>query len=220
MTSPTTPRSWYQTVTEPHRRLWHTRERVERGNETIDALRRENELLQQRASRYKKEARAARRATEELQAALDNERKANKVLRRELDAQSKLLHVRGVELREAQAYSATVDAVSHTDVVRVLDALNAEIFQFSAQAADGIQFHNVKPREDVVRAVEEAIGHDMVRVLRAVARGRCEPIGVQIALQAVLAQVASLVVSSWALEPGQNAALQGIYDDIFATGTH
>lgn len=176
------------------------------------------EYLKSRVSKYMTEARSSRQEVETLQAELDEHRAANGRLQRDLEAQSQLLHVRGVELREAQAYVATVDTVSHTEILAVVDALNAEIFQFAAQAVDGIEFvKSVSPGE-VSPELEGPLGAGMIEVLKAVAQGRCDTMGVQIALQAVLVWFASWAVSAWAEDTEQDGALRGIFDRIFVTG--
>lgn len=186
----------------------------------VDALERKDHRMDQRVSQYRKEARKSRQEVKRLRTKLNEQRAANTLLQRDLEAQSRLLRVRGAELREAQAYAATVDTVSHQDVLRVLDALNAEIFQFAAEVADSVEVVNAAPPEDdTLRMLQQAMGHGMVEMLTAVAQGRCDSVGVQIALQAVLVQCVYMAASSWAASPEQNVAFQAVYDNIFATGT-
>lgn len=186
----------------------------------VDALERKDHRMDQRVSQYRKEARKSRQEVKRLRTKLNEQRAANTLLQRDLEAQSRLLRVRGAELREAQAYAATVDTVSHQDVLRVLDALNAEIFQFAAEAADSVEVVNTTPPEDdTLRMLQQAMGHGMLEMLTAVAQGRCDSVGVQIALQAVLVQGVYMAASSWAASPAQNVAFQAVYDNIFATGT-
>lgn len=218
MNNPTRLRSWSEVVDDLGQQLWREQARVQRRDATIAELRDENERLNKRLSQHRKETRRSRREADEVRVELDEGRAATRLLRRDLEAQAKLLQVRGTELREAQAYSNNVDTVSHTDVLRVLDALNAEIFQFAAQAADGLEIVHAPPREAAVRATEKVIGRGMVEVLTAVSQGRCEHIGVQIALQAASVQVACDIVDSWSANREQNIALQEIHWTIFATG--
>lgn len=199
-----------EAVDDLHMRLWDEQNRVRRRDEEI-------EYLNSKVSKYMTEARSSRQEIETLQAELDEHRAANGKLQRDLEAQSQLLHIRGVELREAQAYVATIDTVSHTEILGVVDALNAEIFQFAAQAVDGIEFVRSASPGEISPELEGPLGAGMIEVLEAVAQGRCDTIGVQIALQAVLVWFASWTVSAWAADTKQDAALKGIFERIFIT---
>lgn len=116
------PESWSELVNDLSQQLQHARVKAE-------GLKWEKEQLIQMTTNYVEWAKEAQGIVDELEGELNEERRANGILRRELEEHSKLLRIRGTDLRNAQAYYATVDTVSHADVIRVLDMLNVEIFR-------------------------------------------------------------------------------------------
>lgn len=210
MASPAPWRSPSEAVEDLRWRLRQETQKVQMRDEEI-------EWLKSDVSRYRAEARSLRQEVASLRAKLDEHRATAEKLQHELEAQSQLLHIRSIELREAQTYVATVDTVSHTEILGVADALNAEIFQFAAEAVDGTEFVKTSSAETSPE-LEGSLGDGMIEVLKAVAQGRCDTMGVQIALQAVIVWLVSWAVSSWAVDPEKDVALGGIYRRVFVGG--
>lgn len=140
-------------------------------------------------------------------------------LQRKLEAQDILLQTRQAELREAQAYSGTVDRLSDMDVLRTLDALNAEILQAAAHIVDELQFQDVAPTVAARDDAKEIVGAAVVKMLFAVGKERCSEYVVQLALQAAYVQFARGVVESWSATSTQHAALKEAHEGIFLAGT-
>ncbi|KAI0708748.1 hypothetical protein C8T65DRAFT_576244 [Cerioporus squamosus] len=120
---------------------------------------------------------------------------------RDLEA---LLEVRSKELQEAQAYVSKLDDVADSEVVRIVEPLNGQIFQAAANLSDAPEFHFDDTRKDVA-AVGEArvrleqaswVGSDLLDILGDWSHAQ-HSVFVQSALQAGLATYAQRVANSW-----------------------
>ncbi|KAH9933534.1 hypothetical protein B0H21DRAFT_699480 [Amylocystis lapponica] len=104
-------------------------------------------------------------------------------LRNERDDAQALLKTRTEELRAAQVYLTKTDGISEGDVRRMVEGLNAEIFQNAAMIADAYQHH---------------IGPRMLRMFNS-AVGPIDPILIQVAVQACMVKYASDTIVTWDL---------------------
>ncbi|THG96742.1 hypothetical protein EW026_g5139 [Hermanssonia centrifuga] len=133
-----------------------------------------------------------------------------------------LLETRTCELRNAQALLDRTDVVSHADAIRMVENLNSEIYQLAALIPDSVEFQKARRTEtELTRAayegVEMSIGKELVELLAtgSVHHGD-DPICVQIALQTLLTQFATSIITSWnvRLGKGGNKLLDQIHSEI------
>ncbi|PFH47368.1 hypothetical protein AMATHDRAFT_67867 [Amanita thiersii Skay4041] len=126
-----------------------------------------------------------------------------------------LLNTRSSELKAAQTFLMTTDKLSNVDVIKLVEALNAEILQTSALVADAFQFeakaengYEVSEElDEVLERATEIVGRRMVRLLTS-AEHKEDPILVQIAIQAGLCAYAHWIISSWYFQGIENEQIQ------------
>lgn len=144
-------------------------------------------------------------------------------VRSTLDDTKTLLATRTAELRDAQAYLSKTDTVSHADVQRMVEALNAQIFQVAALLTDGLTFS--APLSSAIDATgayqntERWIGKTMTHFLHSTLHSD-DPVWVQMALGAVATLFASWTVNAWDLKFNdfQNGLLTNIHRQLFEGG--
>ncbi|GJE96030.1 hypothetical protein PsYK624_122230 [Phanerochaete sordida] len=131
-----------------------------------------------------------------------------------------LFNTKTAELREAQAFLTKGDAVSDADVQRMVEKLNAEIYQLSASLTEAVVSWGGPADGEHLRAsyerVLELIGAPIVHYMRAAAAdGDC--IWIQLGLQALLVVYASWLASRWhpGLEPAQHDILARLHASLF-----
>lgn len=139
------------------------------------------------------------------------------------DQLESLLNTKTAELREAQAFLTKGDAVSDADVQRMVEKLNAEIYQLSASVTEAVaSWGRPADGEHLRPAYERAVrsaGAPIVHYMRAAAAdGDC--IWIQLGLQALLAVYASWLASRWhpRLEPAQHDILARLHVSLFKNG--
>jgi hypothetical protein len=115
-----------------------------------------------------------------------------------------LLEARILELKGAQSFLTTADALSEAEVSSMVDALNAEIFQAAASMADSFEFEIVKGDAGEAltttrRKTEEVLGPRMLKLLKLLSslRHREDLLVVQIALQAWVTKFGRQVITVW-----------------------
>jgi hypothetical protein len=112
-----------------------------------------------------------------------------------------LLEARILELKGAQSFLTTADALSEAEVSSMVDALNAEIFQAAASMADSFEFEIVKGDAGEAltttrRKTEEVLGPRMLKLLSSLCH-REDLLVVQIALQAWVTKFGRQVITVW-----------------------
>ncbi len=148
--------------------------------------------------------------------------KSSRLAQRELE---QLLEVRTTELRDAQFSLGNPDTTSHSEVKRMVDHLNAEVFQLAALVTDQLSFEqqrsslHLECRQLAHERVSRVVGSALADPVRSYAHGD-EPILVQIIVQAYLVQRIGCAVGAWSLfmTPTQSAILESLYQKIFAGG--
>ncbi|CCM04627.1 uncharacterized protein FIBRA_06811 [Fibroporia radiculosa] len=113
------------------------------------------------------------------------------------------------ELRAVNVYLTKADAVSEADVIRMVERLNFEIFQTACAMAEAFaeQIQPVDDKNATISGVDaadkrlceragSAIGPMMISLLKRMARKQ-NPIGLQIAFQAVITVVATRNLALW-----------------------
>lgn len=138
----------------------------------------------------------------QIDALADAERRAASLLS-ELNTTKALLKIRTEELRAAEVFLTKADAISGEDVRRMVEALNAEIFQSAAHIADTCRnrsatfYPMVGTRAQTIRASAAAsVGERLVQELWD-AQGCVESILIQVAVQACMARYAARIVGMW-----------------------
>ncbi|KAH9933532.1 hypothetical protein B0H21DRAFT_813604 [Amylocystis lapponica] len=142
-------------------------------------------------------------------------------LRSERDNANMLLKTRTEELRAAEVYLTKTDAVSDADVRRMVESLNAEIYQSAALIADTCQDQWRNPNDtpaEYPQAIYDRLvryaGHGIIQLLRQ-ADGRVDSIQIQIALQCSISSYAHDLVTRWSLDPNENTDVLGrVYNQI------
>lgn len=145
----------------------------------------------------------------------------------ERDNATALLQTRTEELRGADAYLSKTDSVPEAQVRRMVEQLNAEIFQTSALIADNCAPHlsqNVLQQgahdQAAVQRIAGVIGDRMTSILRPTPR-REEPVSIQLALQACLVVHTQRIIQQWG--PGAsettNRSLQSAWKSLYHAET-
>ncbi|KAI0643477.1 hypothetical protein C8Q79DRAFT_915289 [Trametes meyenii] len=161
-----------------------------------------------------REARAAKSVQSELEKAMSQMQTERRNLKT-------LLDTRTAELKEAQTYLSKVDDVTDSEVLRLVQVINSQIFQMSAQISDDFQtsygtYKGREPAERTVSRLEKSscVVPDLPRVLY-IANHRDDPILVQLALQAVLATILCDIASPWkAVSTQHDTLLQSVYAEM------
>jgi peptidoglycan hydrolase CwlO-like protein len=144
-------------------------------------------------------------------------------LRTKYQDMESLLATRTAELRDAQTYLAKTDTTSHADVQRMVEGLNAEIFQLSALVTDSISFTEAReyPSNSSIAyaAVERCIGSPAAALLLGTLHSD-DPVWVQLSLQAAVTMFTGLIINAWDLRLSGtlNALLTNIHKSMFEHG--
>ncbi|KAI0086058.1 hypothetical protein BDY19DRAFT_870475, partial [Irpex rosettiformis] len=114
-----------------------------------------------------------------------------------------LLQARTAELKDAQQYLGKSDAVSYAEVQRMVEGMNSEIFQLSAQFAS------------ICERVGKFVGSELTRIVATLPHAD-DPMLVQVMIQAYLARRVSSIVKSWVTELSfsRNQLLSKIHKNI------
>ncbi|PSR77986.1 hypothetical protein PHLCEN_2v7613 [Hermanssonia centrifuga] len=131
-----------------------------------------------------------------------------------------LLEIRTTELRDAQTLLDRTDVVSHAAAIRMVENLNSEIYQLAALIPDSVKFLKARRTETELaraayRGAETSIGKELVGLLASLHHSD-DPICVQIALQTLLTQSATHIITSWdvRLSDRENSLLERIHSEI------
>jgi hypothetical protein len=208
----------------------HSRQTGGRGWQGRDTARRHEERAKppetERPHRNKTKAahNGAQIQVAELQQELEQ-------LRKERESLQELLKVRTEELQGIQTFVDTSDKTSIEDVRRMVEQLNAELFQLAASIADSCQysqnFQVTSNAKDGARDrtnlrfdpfLRQTLGPRMVGILMA-ARHDKNPYCVQLALQACLAAWVAKLSADWSLAGGEKLQfMRAVYDKIKELG--
>lgn len=146
-----------------------------------------------------------------------------KRLRTSFDQLESLLDTRTAELRDAQAYLTKSDTVSDADVRRMVEDLNAQIYQLSASITAAVATWGRPADGEHLRAAYDRasllIGAPIMRYVLDAADGD-DHIWAQLGLQAVLAVHTSWLIAMWdvRLSPEENEILRRIHVRLFEEG--
>ncbi|KAI0701305.1 hypothetical protein BC835DRAFT_1253227, partial [Cytidiella melzeri] len=126
-----------------------------------------------------------------------------------------LLKVRAAELRDAQVSLGKPHSISHGDVQRMVDKLNAEVYQMSALITDQLQFEEKRSSWHFQRSqsayehVNCVVGSGLAYAVAICSHGG-DPTLAQVTIQAYCVERISWAVQTWSLftEPSHNAVLK------------
>lgn len=134
-----------------------------------------------------------------------------------------LLETRTRELKGAQVFLTTADAVSGAEVISHVDALNAEILQTCAFISDSFDFARKPEHADEIKEgctrISDLMGNSMTHLLSTV-QHTADPLLVQIALQGATVEFSRWIIMTWDFDGLQaEQQLSEIYNDIRSTET-
>ena len=118
--------------------------------------------------------------------------------KRQLASTTQLLDTRTKEWHIAQQFLTTADSLTEADVVRMVTRLNSENFQFAGQLANDLSPDARRNTPSTVtRETAQALGTELLKVLHD-SRAAADPSAViQVAVQAVLVNACTRMISSW-----------------------
>lgn len=134
-----------------------------------------------------------------------------------------LLNTRTSELRAAEAFLDKSDTVSYGDVQRMLEHLNAQIFQLTALITDKTAFCDGRPHGQEMEAsykkIEQWLGQPLAELLYLSPHTE-DPTWVQTALQATAVEFAAWIINAWhvSLDDTLNSLLTNIHRILFEQG--
>lgn len=133
-----------------------------------------------------------------------------------------MLGVRTLEREEVYAFAAKPDLVSDAEVLKILEELNAEIFETAAYIADSFSFSVKQTKTDEVKdaysRATKMLGSAMVLGLTSVRHDE-DPLIVQVACQACMVECCRRIISSWCFDGSKaEEVLPDIYTRIRKTG--
>ncbi|KAK0212131.1 hypothetical protein DFS33DRAFT_1249158 [Desarmillaria ectypa] len=177
----------------------------------VSSLTRSSDVLKQRLTDTEHELQQARNQNHILDQQLKAQTAAAKLARDEVGKVSLaheqtrlLLRTRTEELRAAQVYLDRADQSSGADVISMIDALNAEIFQTAATVAEAFKFGEKKVEESSEAVVAydhviEILGPRMTELLKSTLH-HDDQILIQAAFQAAMCAYVDWIVTSWYFE--------------------
>ncbi|THU90498.1 hypothetical protein K435DRAFT_968657 [Dendrothele bispora CBS 962.96] len=146
----------------------------------------------------------------------ENLQKMNEQEKRQ-DELRNLLDVRTRELQGAQAFLGTADKIAGADVMRLVKALNNEVFQFAAQISvfEEERFESVEGRDEfdecAVRDMEDILGEPILRYLQSNKGSDDHELAAQCALQTLLLHFCVMIISSWSWKSKVDRTLKDMY---------
>lgn len=155
-----------------------------------------------------------------------NQTKEIDALKESLDRTRRLLDTRNSELQSAETFLDRADSMPGAEVVKMVDALNLEIFQTAALMADAFVELDQKilkegPTPEFLDArgrISSVLGDPMVRLLLTT-QGEDSVLLLQIVFQVILVVQSSRIIQSWSLtDTYLDQALCRIYSTMHHTG--
>lgn len=144
-------------------------------------------------------------------------------IRKEYGGRETAMKAQIAEFHTAQAYLSTVDSVSHAELERMVEKLNAQIYQLAALLADVIEVRQtgVSSLDDVTKSLESLktgqwLGDAMLdRLSHLQSDGQ---FWVQVGLQAVMTEFATWRINTWDFDAPRDEGLKAIYEVLFREG--
>jgi hypothetical protein len=135
------------------------------------------------------------------------------------------LDTRTSELQGTQAFLNKADSIAGDDVIKMVERLNAEVFQTATFVADSFEFQNRGANDedsaDILAAsavITEFLGDRMVHLLQSLNHAD-DPMLIQIALQTTALAISEWFIESWYFEDhDKDHFLQELYVKIHDGG--
>lgn len=126
-----------------------------------------------------------------------------------------LAETRQQELAEAQSFFASPDAITDSDIVRAVRALNAEIYQAVKRTANGCRLNGNEVHGAVRERVGGLVGSKVSELLQVYPPREDDPVVLEVALRATITTYIAEMISSWVLPSGNtNVVISSIYNRI------
>lgn len=129
------------------------------------------------------------------------------------------------DLEGARLFLNTADKFSDSEVIQILQKLNAELQHTSTSMAERVvsvfelDAVTSDPEQQImVDKATESIGSTLVQFLRTARRDDFIEMHLQIAFQAYLTSYLCWIVSSWTLDEGRSAFINVLYERLRETG--
>ncbi|KAI0086045.1 hypothetical protein BDY19DRAFT_996232 [Irpex rosettiformis] len=134
-----------------------------------------------------------------------------------------LLEIRTAELRAAQASLGSPPSLSHGDIKRMVDHLNAEVFQMSALMADQFPFEDTRTSLHTERCqlahdrISHMVGSGLAHAVRTCSHGEDDSTLVQIMIQAYIVERIWWICRMWgfSVDPTHASMLDDLHYKIF-----
>ena len=137
-----------------------------------------------------------------------------------------LLDIRATELRDAQAALSEPDTISHGAVKRMVDQLNAEVYQMSALMSDHFPFGDRRPslhteRQPAYARICENVGVGIAHAVMTCSHADDSAL-VQVIIQAYVVERIWWAFQMWSftVNPGLINELSDLHEKIFLAGAH
>ncbi|KAG5651982.1 hypothetical protein H0H81_006724 [Sphagnurus paluster] len=133
----------------------------------------------------------------------------------------KLLENRTTELQSVHLFMDQADSLSGADIIRMVDALNAEIQQYAALMADSLDHLQANLEEslttETLKIAQFWVGEDIAQVLLEQRDHKhFDSSLVQLALQVCLVRSCEVIINTWVLnDANSDAAVKEIYTQIY-----
>ncbi|KZT05476.1 uncharacterized protein LAESUDRAFT_714984 [Laetiporus sulphureus 93-53] len=132
---------------------------------------------------------------------LQNSQRQNAAYVEERERIQALSEARRIELLAAQSYFNTADTTSESDVVRIVQTLNAEIFKTTKAIADLFKTtHKEKPDDATLDQARKRVGQHTARLLMSSVDHEQDTVFLETAVQAAIVEFSASLTSAWDLE--------------------
>ena len=184
-------------------------ERLRRKNiELYDRLRSEQE-------RYRRDLDIATTEVQRTRKQLTHDREKTKKLETQLEQSQSMLRTRSDELRNVQDILAITDEPSDSEILHLIQDINAATYQCSAQLAEGWPFTLKKTARDADDVVLRMVGKGMINVLQSGPHEE-QQVLTQIAIQAFFAASVTWMISAWTFH--SETLLAELYNTLHKNG--
>jgi hypothetical protein len=205
---------------------------VKKANDVIVHLRGDCAGLKKRAEALGKELESLRILTKSQEnqiqrqnVALSGATAETQSLRVQHQHAKELLDTRTSELQGTQAFLNKADSIAGDDVIKMVERLNAEVFQTATFVAESFEFQNRGASDgesaEILAArgmITEFLGDRMVHLLRSFNHAD-DPMLIQTALQTTALAISERVIESWYFEDqDKDDFLQELYLTIHDSG--
>jgi hypothetical protein len=197
---------------KPRHSIFSSRART--PDHRVADLENENQALMHDVARLRRELEMRTAQANQITSQLSAER-------RQLALTTQLLDTRTREWHIAQQFLTTADSLTESDVVRMVTRLNSENFQFAGQIANALSpdaRRPVKTPTTVTAETAQVLGTELLKFLND-SRPAADPSAViQVAVQAVLVNTCTRMISSWHSDNVFDGNIKNLYEALRHAG--